>query len=232
VTPTPGPDGNIVYEVQAGDTLVGICVYMLGRNDLQCIDDLKNMNGLQSDILSVGQKIIIAKAAPPTQPPTAVPTAAPPTATSDAPAAVAVGKVCLLLFEDTNGNMKLDNAEGQVVPGGTLSVVDATTGEALYAYKTTAADTGAQCFDNLPVGLYTFAVAPPAGYNATSPTSQMLKVESGLQYKLDFGAQPAGSTTSGGASGNKLGAALFGAVGVVLLLLAAGIAAFLMLRQR
>ena len=56
-TPTPGPDGNIIYVVQHGDTLVASRpspAYRWTR--------IRALNGLTSDIISVGQRLIIGKA--------------------------------------------------------------------------------------------------------------------------------------------------------------------------
>ena len=53
-----------------------------------------------------------------------------------------------------------------------------------------------------------------------------------MHYKLTFGAQLGSSASGGTGSKSNLRTALLGAAGVVFLLLAAGIAGFLVLRRR
>jgi len=54
-TPTPTPE-TIVYTVEPGDTLSGIAA----QYDVS-IQDLRVLNGLSSDILSVGQELRVPK---------------------------------------------------------------------------------------------------------------------------------------------------------------------------
>jgi LysM repeat protein len=61
----PGPDGSIVHTVQSGQSL-----YMLAQHYGVSIDDLRALNGLQaSDMIYIGQKIIIRGPTPATQTP-------------------------------------------------------------------------------------------------------------------------------------------------------------------
>jgi LysM repeat protein len=238
--PTPGPDGNIVYIVQPNDTLWRIAA-LAGLT----VEQLKAMNGLTSDIVSIGQRLIIGQAtqaAPTLAPqPTIDPNAAtaPPAGAATAtPAQVAAGAgtVCALLYEDTNGNGRRDDGEG-LLTGGQLMVVETSTGQPVQAHTTTGAEEKPHCFENLPAGQYTVSAASPTGYNSTRANSTTLDVTAGSLSNMEFGAQRG----SGGASENpaattgdnpRLRTALFGAAGIMFLLLAAGVAGFLILRRR
>ncbi len=239
--PTPGPDGNIVYVVQPGDTLWRIAG-IAGTT----VDQIKAMNGLSSEIISVGQRLIIGKSAAaitPTQPPapTAAPDAGGATAalnSTTAPpatqvASVGAATVCAMLYEDVNGNGRRDATENPVA-GGQFTVVDTQTGAPVQAYTTDGVNEP-HCFENLPAGAYTISAAAPTGFNATTASTTALQLETGSLSNVEFGAQP--SAANGGAgtdadSRSRLRVALFGAAGIMFLLLAAGVAGFLILRQR
>jgi LysM repeat protein len=244
VMPTAQADGSVVYIVQAGDSL-----WRIAANTGLTIDQIKAMNGLTSNTLSVGQHLIIGQGATATPGPTDVPTAAPPTATpqtstSQKATAVAAAsgsantsEVCVLLYNDANGNGLLDSNEGAIA-GGQLTILDANTGAPVQAYTTTGGDTNGHCFKDLPVGAYTVAATAPAGYNPTTATSVLQEAKAGEHYKMNFGAQPSSNAPPAGGKSTGLGSlgagrsALFGALGVVLLLLAAGVAGFLIIRRR
>jgi hypothetical protein len=70
----------------------------------------------------------------------------------------------------------------------------------------------------------------PAGYNATMEASVQQLALAGQHYQLNFGAQPSAGTHPGG--GLDVVTALLVALGVVVLLAAAGIAALVILRRR
>jgi hypothetical protein len=244
-TPTPGPDGNIIYVVQPNDTLWRIAA-ITGIS----VDQLRAMNGLSSDILSVGQRLIIVqgasqpaatKAATAAVTQTATATLAD-TATAQASAGTQVaqatatgpgaGTVCALLWNDKNGNGVRDSSEG-LLPGGQIAVVEIATGKPVQAY-TTDGVTEPHCFKTLPAGQYTVSFAAPAGYNATTVTSTPLDVAAGSTSELEFGAQPGAAIANQPAprpSNSALLTALLFAGGVVFLLLAAGVGAFLFMRR-
>jgi LysM repeat protein len=245
-TPTPGPDGTIIYVVQPNDTLWRIS----GITGVS-VDQLRALNGLSSDILSIGQRLIIAQGATQpaaTQTPTAAATQAAATATvADTATAQGAagtqvvqttatvtntGTVCALLWNDKNGDGVRDSTEG-LLPGGQIAVVEIATGKPVQAY-TTDGVSEPHCFNNLPAGQYTISLAAPAGYNATTVTSTPLDVAAGSTSDLEFGAQPSAAIANqpaARASNSALLTALLFAGGVVFLLLAAGVAAFLFLRR-
>jgi LysM repeat protein len=241
-TPTPGPDGTIVYVVQTGDTLWSIAA----RAGIT-VDQLKALNGLTSDIISVGQRLVLGQGSPsqpeatalPTEDPSAPPTAAP-AATDSGPLPAntqaptepeATGTVCALLWNDINGNGVRDMNE-TMLAGGQLTVVDISTGAPVELY-TTDGLSEPHCFNELAVARYTISSAAPAGYNGTTPNSTSLEVEAGSTAILEFGAQASAAALepTPGAPSNIVRTALFGAGGIVFLLLAAGMAAFIFMRR-
>ena len=259
-TPTPDADGNIVYVVQNGDTL-----YRIAGITGVSVDQIRTLNGLTSDILSIGQRLIIVKgasaAATATTAPAATATAggnataavtavavtatgaaaggtpqAPggtPAAQVTATATPGTGTVCALLWNDKNGDGIRDATEA-LLPGGQSAVVEIATGKPVQAY-TTDGISEPHCFKDLPAGQYTVSFAAPAGYNPTTVTSTPLDVEIGVTKALEFGAQPSAAVATQPAarpSNSALLTALLFAGGVVFLLLAAGVAAFLFLRRR
>ncbi len=242
VMPTAQSDGSVIYVVQPGDSL-----WRIAANTGLTIDQIKAMNGLTANMIAPGQRLIIGQGATATPAPTIEPTvdtnaptatvAAPeaaitPTATAAA-AGAGTSEICALLYNDANGN-GVQDAQESAITGGQLALLDANTGAPVQAYTTVAEDVNGHCFKDLPAGTYTVVATAPAGYNPTTATTVSQKAETGLHYKLQFGAQlsaNAPATTAGGGKSN-LRTALFGAAGVVLLLLAAGVAGFLVLRRR
>ncbi len=239
--PTPGSDGNIIYIVQDGDTLWRIAS-IAGKT----VDEIKALNGLTSDIISIGRRLIIGQgqaSAPPTNTPdpsapTAAPTVDPALQPSATPAvgeptqiaSVAVGQICALMYVDVNGNGFRDGAEA-LLAGGQLAVVDTATGQPVQVHLTDGVNEP-HCFADLPVGAYSVSAAAPNGFNPTTEASKSLRVDAGTTNSLEFGAQASGATEPTNTPDRRLGTALLGAGGVVLLLLAAGIAGFFYLRRR
>jgi len=262
-TPTPDASGNIIYVVQAGDTL-----YRIAGITGVPVDQIRKLNGLTTDILSIGQRLIIVQGAAPAASPTATAggatavattagTAAAATAavtgtavsagstetnTASAPAGTGVaqvtatpigtGTVCALLWNDVNGDGVRDATE-PLLPGGQIAVVEISTGKPVQAY-TTDGISEPHCFKDLLAGQYTVSFAAPSGYNATSVTSVPLSVSAGSTSELEFGAQASAAIANQPAAktnGSALLTALLFAGGVVFLLLAAGVAAFLFLRR-
>lgn len=251
VLPTPGSDGNIVYTVQAGDTGWSIAANVgLTLAELQALNPNVNLG-----LVFVGQKLVIGQGQPsqPTaapQPtvdpnaatatPEAQPTAAPTQpATGGEATQVAVtnaGKLCVRLYDDVNGNASRDVSETPLA-GGQLTLLDAATGAPVQTHTTVAGEIEPwpeYCFENLTPGVYTIASAPPTGYNPTTANNAQLEVQANQSVNIEFGAQVGSGTvtTPPTSSSNSVRTALFGAAGVMLLLLAAGVGAFLFLRQR
>jgi LysM repeat protein len=220
-TPTPGPDGRIIYIVKAGDTLLSISL-LTGVS----LEQLRELNNLTSDTIFEGQQLLLGFAGPaestPTTGPTPTPTEVLPTPTPRP----GVGVLCIILFEDINGDSLRQEIEPSL-PEGALSFGNraGTVSEAF----TTQAGTQHTCFENLPEGEYTISVAVPSGYNATTATSYDLALNASDQTYVNFGAQantktqaeaPAIPTPEGTRS------PLLGILGAIFLLIGVGVAIF------
>ena len=180
-TPTAGPDGRILYIVKAGDSCTSIS--LLNNIPMDQLRKLNNITGSDCPVI-VGQKLLLGVAQTPTAPSGPVATATPmlPSPTSYNGNA----SVCIMLFEDINGNGMLDANETPLA-GGAVSITD-RLGKVSLTGSTTGG-TDPLCFNTVPEGDYNVSVAVPAGYNATTNTNYPLKVSAGDQTVLDFGAQ-------------------------------------------
>jgi hypothetical protein len=146
------------------------------------------------------------------------------------PTAAGPTEICVLLYNDINGNGTLDLNEGAIA-GGQLTILDTVTGAVAATYTTTTVDIHGHCFKDLPAGAYTVAVAAPAGYNATVESSVAQQAIAGEHYQIFFGAQPSAGTPPLSESA-RLRTTVFTALGVVFFLLTAGIAAAFLLRRK
>jgi len=180
-TPTPGPDGRIIYIVQPNDTLLRISL-ISGVP----VDQLRGLNNLTSDTIYEGQRLLLGLAGPAevvvTPGPTSTPTPILPTP-SPKPGS---GNLCILLFEDINGD-SIRQAEEPSIPGGAISISE-RAGAIADAIDTTAGMEH-HCFTQLPEGEYSVSVAIPAGFNPTTETSIFLPLKASEETYVDFGAQ-------------------------------------------
>ena len=194
-TPTPGPDGRILYIVQTGDSLWRISA-VAGI----ALDELRLLNNLgPNDIITPGQKLLLGLGGPAAHIPTQGP---PPTSTSELPTptpGVGTASLCVLLYEDINGDA-LRQEEEPSLPGGAISINDRIGGVFLTAETPPGGisenlfpeldELGFTCFDGLDKGEYNATVAIPDGYNATTPLSFAVVLNPGDETLLAFGAQP------------------------------------------
>jgi LysM repeat protein len=219
-TPTPQPDGRIIYIVQPNDTLLRISL-ISGVS----LDELRGMNNLVNDIIITGQELLLGLGGPAevkfTPGPTPTATVSYPTPTPEP----GTGNLCILLFNDTNGD-SLRQEDEPSIPGGAISVSNRSGSVS----ETVDTGTGfeAHCFEYLLEDEYTISVAVPAGYNATTNSSYILVLGAGEEAYVDFGAQPNSETLAEApilpAEGQK--SPLLGIIGGVILLLGLGIAIF------
>src|SRR5512142_3396666 len=177
VTATPGPDGRILYTVVSGDNcgqvalLHGITVAQLrqlnSRLDPNCT-------------LAVGQQLVVGVVSTgPTAGP--APTLPPPTVTATPVSGTT--EVCVLLFNDMNGDaLRQDTELG--IEGGAVSLTN-LNGSYSQTQNTTSAvdpDTGdpvRSCFVDVPAGEYNISMAVPDDYNPTMLLSYTLTVKAG-----------------------------------------------------
>ncbi len=191
-TPTPGPDGRIIYIVQAGDSCLRISL-LTGVSE----DQLRLLNRLNETCdLIEGQELLIGFGGPsvgsPTPGPSPTPTEVLPTPT---PVSGGLAQICVLLYEDANGDGKRQETE-PAIAGGAVSVTH-LKGEYSQTLNTIPGDPEADfqgiCFTDVPQGEYTVSVGIPDGYNATTALSYDLKgaqkVAAGGTVYLPFGAQ-------------------------------------------
>jgi len=219
-TNTALPDGRIMYTVQAGDTCGRI--QLLYSISLQQLRELNENINTDCTNLIPGQNLLISLAGPagPTATAGPSPTGAPPTITPTAFAGTT--QICVLLFDDLNGDALHQTGE-PVIVGGAISVAE-TTGKYSKTLETAInADPNAYpgvCFDDVPEGNYNIGAAIPDNYNATTELTYTLDVKAGDPVYVDFGAQARDSGVSQPTQGNQGGGTspLLGFFGGLLLL--------------
>ena len=219
-TPTPGADGRILYTVVANDTQIGISEKF--GIDLNTLRQLNNWTAdtplIEGQVILLG--IVGQGEATATPAPTSEVVA---TVTEPAPG---TGMICVLLFDDVNGDALRQETEFGIA-GGAASVSERTglasrTGSTLAEVDADGAPVPV-CFEELPLGEYTVSVAAPQGYNATTAQSATIQLNPGDATTLNFGAQ-AGSSSGLALSAEEGGRSpLMGLLGVILLLSGAGL---------
>ena len=223
-TPTAGPDGRIVYITQAGDSCLRISL-LTGVT----VDQIRSLNRLNENCdLREGQELLIGFGGPsassPTPGPSPTPTEVLPTPT---PVSGGKAKICVLLYDDVNGDGKRQETE-PAIAGGAVSVTN-LKGEYSQTLNTIPGDPNADfqgiCFDDVPQGEYTVSVGIPDGYNATTALAYNLieknQVQAGSTVYLPFGAQP-GSAPETETTGESR-SPMIAVVGALMLLIAGGL---------
>lgn len=223
-TNTPGPDGRILYIAVAGDN----CTRVAALNSIT-IDQLRQLNsGLdESCTIIEGQEYlvgIVSVAGTPTAGPS--PTAGVPTATPTP--LTGTTEVCILLFEDINGNALREETE-PAVAGGAVSVTE-NNGEYSAAQDTVIqADPEAYqgiCFSNIPEGSYNITVGIPDNYNATTDLNSSLIVKAGDRAEVGFGVQSqdiVADPATGDSNDGEGRSSILGILGFLFLLGGAGV---------
>lgn len=186
-TNTPGPDGRILYVAVAGDN----CTRVAALNSIT-IDQLRQLNSkldenctiIEGESYLVG---IVSVAGTPTAGPS--PTPGLPTATPTP--LTGTTQVCVLLYEDINGNAFREENE-PAVAGGAVSVTE-NNGEYSAAQDTIIqADPAAyqgMCFSDVPEGSYNITMGIPDNYNPTISLNASLEVNAGDRAEVSFGVQ-------------------------------------------
>jgi hypothetical protein len=187
-SPTPGPDGRIIYVVKAGDTCEQISL-LYGVS----IEYLRTTNQLDANCsLREGQKLMLGVGGPsvasPTPGPSQTPTAALPTAT---PGAGGIADVCVLVYNDENGDGLRQPSE-KAIAGAAISL---TSVDGVYSQTLTSTINPdatlyqGMCFKNVPMGKYNVSAAAPDGYNPTINLTSIVDVTPGDLAYIDYGAQ-------------------------------------------
>lgn len=186
-TATPGADGRILYIVKAGDN----CFRVAALHSIT-IEQLRQLNSkLDADCTLIeGQELLIglvSVAETPTAGPS--PTLSAPTATPTP--LTGTTEICILLYNDSNGNAIREETE-PAVAGGAVSVTE-NNGEYSAAQDTVIPpDPEAYqgiCFLDIPEGSYNVTVGIPDNYNPTTVLSYSLDVNAGDRAIVPFGIQ-------------------------------------------
>lgn len=185
-TPTPNEEGQVLYAVQEGDTCTRIFL-LTGVS----IDQLIALNNLDADCnIFPGQTLILGTVAPATATPpgpTPTPTQGPPTPTPFE----GNGTVCVVLYEDSDGNQKRSEDEFYLA-GGVISINNraGTFSETRDTVGGNPDVVDPVCFESVPEGEYNLSMGIPEGYNPTTSLNYALTVTAGDTIVVDFGAQP------------------------------------------
>ena len=185
-TPTPGADGRIIYIVQPGDTCTRVSL-LTGIS----VDQLRQLNSRLDEncTLVEGEELLIGIVSPATETPQPVIELGTPTVTPTPLAGTT--EVCVLLFNDANGNALREDTE-PAVAGGAVSLTE-NNGEYSGSQETfVPADPLVYqgiCFTDIPEGSYNISVGIPAGWNPTMSMDSSLEVNAGDIAFVAFGIQ-------------------------------------------
>jgi hypothetical protein len=218
-TPTPGSDGRIIYVVQEGDTLWRIAA-VSGLN----VADLRDLNNLDADdIVYPGMSLFLGLGGPTVVQATSAPASTQPPAEPTNTPVPGLGTLCVLLFEDLNGDAMRQEEETSL-PGGAINISN-RDGSVSITQDTPAHDPNSDtadyfCTEGLEEGDFNVSVAIPEGYNPTTSLNTGLELSAGDTSYLTFGAQ-AGSVvidSSGSQSDSTGSTPILGIIGILFLL--------------
>jgi len=153
--------------------------------------------------------------------------------------------LCVFAFEDANADGLRQPEEGPVA-GATFKIIDGQ-GVEVADYVSTA-DPQPHCIDTLMPGSYSISVQPAANTTATSDKRWGVPLTGGSTVNINFGSrsgESSGAATSNGSTtdntntnsgkssgGSNVGGIIAGIGGLVLLLAAGVIGAFVIARRR
>jgi murein DD-endopeptidase MepM/ murein hydrolase activator NlpD len=223
VTATPGPDGRIMYIVAEGDTCSSVALqHGIGMAQLRQFNTRLDENCT----LTIGQQLVVGLAV--SDAPTAgpAPTLPPPTITATPVSGTT--EVCVLLFDDANGDALRQETEFGI-DGGAVSLTNLNGSYSEQQNTTSAIDPDLlepvrTCFMDVPGGEYNISVAVPDQYNPTMLLSYNLTIKAGDRASVDFGAQSK-TVTAGEVENVQEGnrSSVLGIFGLLLLLGGAGL---------
>lgn len=226
-TPTPGPDGRIIYIVQPGDSLWRIAA--LTGIDLETLRAMNNLG--PDDVIAPGDEIFLGVGGPAATPQggpvaTLTPTPSGPTPT----VAVGYGVLCVILYHDINGD-SMRQEEEPFIPQGVINITRAD-GDFSLEHETLG---GLEhfCTDEIEEGEYTVTAALPEGYNPTTALTSTVHLNPGDTVYLDFGAQASAKVIAETPVPEGSGRSpLLGIAGAALLLAGVSLAVYAVLLRR
>lgn len=246
---TPQPDGSIIHTVSACETLSGL-EFTYGVS----IDQIRQLNNLQSNIIYPGQQLIIQgpqQAAPPTDtpvPPTPTPSEVaeqPESSTEggggtggEAPVpdeALAKGTICVLSWEDINEN-RLREPQEPMLAGVTFMLTDSANSDNTETYTTDGVEDW-HCFSELSPSNYTVTWTAE-DFAPTTDQTWIADLTAGETLNREFGAvQGEGGAAETNNTEDKGGlpplvTAGIAALGVIFLLTGIGAAGYFFLARR
>lgn len=178
VTSAPQASSAITYTVVSGDTLFAIAL----KFD-KSVEELRRLNAMKDDMLSIGQVLVISAAAQPEvapQEPTAAPTSASVITVTATPS---TGALCVQAYFDNNGNGKRDQSE-DLIPNILFSVT--SKGQTINSYTTDGVNEPF-CIGNLAVAAYTVAATIMPAYAPTTPLNDTINVPGGAAAQFSIG---------------------------------------------
>ena len=218
-TPTPGPDGRILYIVQPGDTLLRISL-IAGVP----LEELRGLNNLTGDNIVVGDELLLGLGGPSVVTPTPGPSPTPTPVLPTPSPRPGFGIICVILYDDRNGDAIRQEVEPSI-SGGAISISNRSGSVSLTAE--TAAGSDPHCFPDIPEGEFTITIGVPEGYNPTTATNYSLELKAGDESSLGFGAQANTATEIESPTPAEEGrSTLLGIVGALFLLAGVGLAIF------
>lgn len=223
-TATPLPDGRILYTVQAGDSCIRIALL-----NAITVEQLRQLNAkLNADCSNLipGDILLVGTGGPSVVSPTPGPSPTPLPPTLTPTPFTGTTNICVLLFNDINGDGLRELTE-PVIAGGAISVTE-TNGKYSQTLTTVINSDPTTyeglCFNDVPEGHYNISAAIPDKYNPTMTLINTIDVKAGDRAFVDFGAQSKdatvaqpGNTKPGGASpvlGFLGGLLLLGGIGL------------------
>ena len=230
-SPTPGADGQIRYTVKAGDNCTQLSL-LYGVST----DYIRATNLLDADCtLREGQSIILGVVEPSVASLTPGPfSTSTPLAPTPTPGVGGTAEVCILVYDDVNGDAMRQATEGAIADAAiSLTNLDGTYSQNLTSVinPDSTAYQG-MCFENVPPGKYNVSAAAPDGYNPTINLTTSVEVIPGDVAYVDFGAQLKTANETNNPS--KGPSPLLGVIGAVFLLggIGLGIYAWRILRKK